>query len=145
MSARLTNRGKRSAVGLLVLLFSCTATFAQGSEELKRCMSQAETQLTIHKCASDEAGRVDAELNSVYKNLLSTITADPIAVEKIKDMERAWVSYRDAYLEAMFPASDKRAVYGSMYTTDLNLFLAAVTSRHIDALRDVLKQYSARK
>lgn len=136
---------KRSVVGLLVLLFSCTAIFAQGSDELRRCMGQAETQLAIHKCASDEAGRVDATLNSVYKKLLSTIAADPNAVEKIKHMERAWVSYRDAYLEAMFPASDKQAVYGSMYTTDFNLFLAAVTSQHIDALRDLVKQYSARK
>ena len=136
---------KRSVVGLVVLVFSSTATFAQQSDELKRCMGQTETQLAINKCASDEAGRVDAELNSLYKKLLSTIAADPNAVEKIKHMERAWVSYRDAYLEAMFPARDKQAVYGSMYTTDLNLFLAAVTSRHIDGPRDLLKQYSARK
>ena len=60
-------------------------------------------------------------------------------------MERAWVSYRDAYLEAMFPAGDKQAAYGSMYTTDFSLFLAAVTSRPIDALKDLLKQYGARK
>ena len=67
MSAGVTNGRKRLVVGLLVLLFSSTAAFAQESDELKRCMGQAETQLAIHKCASDEAGRLDAELNSVYK------------------------------------------------------------------------------
>ena len=54
-------------------------------------------------CASAEANRVDAKLNSTYRALLAKVASQPEAVAKIKAAERAWVAYRDAYIEASYP------------------------------------------
>jgi len=38
-----------------------------------------------------------------------------------QELQRAWPGYRDAYLEAMFPAADKQTEYGSIYPMQLAL------------------------
>ncbi len=86
-----------------------------------------------------QAKRVDAELNRVYRELPSQNKDDPAAAEKIKKAQRAWVAYRDAYLDAMFPAEDKQAEYGSMYSMEADLLLAGLTARQIDALKDLIR------
>ena len=60
----------------------------------------------------------------------------------MKAAERAWVAYRDAYIEAMYPAKDEQTEYGSMYPLDVDLLRAKLTQRQTLALRELLKQYS---
>ena len=130
-----------------LLLTILTVTFssfvpAQSTEQLDKCMDKARTQLDLHLCADGEAKRVDAELNSVYQQLLSTALNDSGAIEKIRAAESAWIGYRDAYLEATYPAENKLAAYGSMYTTEILLLRTKLTRQQTDALRDMLKRYS---
>jgi uncharacterized protein YecT (DUF1311 family) len=95
----------------------------------------------MNTCASEEATRVDNELNRIYKLLLSKVADDPIATVKIKAAEKAWIGYRDAYLEAMYPAEDKQAEYGSIYPMEAALAAARITREQAGALRELLKQY----
>jgi uncharacterized protein YecT (DUF1311 family) len=53
----------------------------------------------------------------------------------------AWIAYRDAYIEAMYPA-DKRAEYGSMYPLEADLLRAKLTQQQVAALSEMLQQYS---
>jgi uncharacterized protein YecT (DUF1311 family) len=92
-------------------------------------------------CASDEAARVDSELNQVYHKLLSQAASQPEAAAKIKAAQRAWIAYRDAYMEAMYPAKDKQARYGSIYPMEADLLLAKLTQRQVRALKELLQQY----
>jgi uncharacterized protein YecT (DUF1311 family) len=96
----------------------------------------------MNACASDAAARVDAELNGVYRKLLSQAASQQEAIAKIKAAERAWIIYRDAYLDAMYPAKDKQAEYGSMYPMEADLLRAKLTTQQVAALRDLLAQYA---
>lgn len=128
------------AVFLAVSALPC---LAQESKDYQACNQKAVAQADLNACASDEAARVDAELNKTYNQILKAAGDDADAVAKIKAAERAWVAYRDAYLEAMYPAKDKQAEYGSMYLMDVNLLSAKLTRRQIEALQEMLQQYSS--
>lgn len=94
----------------------------------------------MNACASEEAARVDAELNGVYHQLLSQAGNQEEAVAKIKTAERAWIAYRDAYMDAMYPAKNKQAEYGSIYPMQVNLLRARLTERQVTALRELLQR-----
>jgi len=89
--------------------------FAQVSDKYLACDAGAKSQFEMNACASDEAARNDAELNREYRRLLSMAGTDQRRVTKIKSMQRAWIAFRDAYVDAMYPADDKQAEYGSMF------------------------------
>ena len=96
----------------------------------------------MNACASEEAARVDAELNAVYRKLLLKAASQPEAVAKIKASERAWITFRDAYMDAMYPAKDKQTEYGSVYPMEADLLKAKLTRQQVGALEEMLKQYS---
>lgn len=112
---------------------------AQYSPQYRACSKRANTQHEMHICANEEAKRVDDELNRVYKLLLSKVGDNPLATAKIKTAQKAWITYRDAYIEAMYPANDKQAEYGSIFPMEVDLQIAKLTRQQIDALKDILR------
>jgi uncharacterized protein YecT (DUF1311 family) len=114
---------------------------AQGSESLPRCFETATTQLQMNRCARDEAARADAELDRVLRALLIEAVKQPPAAEKVKAAQTAWLAYRDAYLEAMYPARDK-SEYGSSYPTERDLLRAKLTVRQVEAFRQMLDHHT---
>jgi uncharacterized protein YecT (DUF1311 family) len=114
---------------------------AQESRGYVTCIQKAETQSAMTACASEEASHADAELNAVYRKLLAQVAGDKVGAAKIKTAYKAWLDYRDAYLEAMYPAEDKQAAYGTIYPTEVNLLRAKLTRQQTSDLRDLLGQY----
>jgi uncharacterized protein YecT (DUF1311 family) len=132
---------RRLAVALLIALCSLPCR-AQESKRLRACLDKANTQPAMQICASQEAARADATMNAVYRKLLSKANGQPLAVEKIKAAQVAWMSYRRAYIDAMYPAKDKQVEYGSMFPMEADLLYATLTRKHIADLRGLLRQYS---
>jgi uncharacterized protein YecT (DUF1311 family) len=126
----------------IALLIASLPALAQDSAQYSACNEKAKTQTEMNRCASDEAARVDAELNVVYRKLLSQTASQQEAVAKIKAAERAWISYRDAYMDAMYPAKNKQAEYGSIYPMQADLLRAKLTQRQVTALKELLQHYS---
>ena len=126
----------------MVLLIASLPGLAQDSPRYRACNEKAKTQSEMNACANEDAARVDAELNDVYRKLLSKAASEPEAVAKIKAAERAWIAYRDAYMDAMYPAKDKQAEYGSIYPMEAALLRAKLTQQQVAALKELLKQYS---
>jgi uncharacterized protein YecT (DUF1311 family) len=62
---------------------------------------------------------------SFFQKSVASRTPSP----KTKAAEKAWIAYRDAYIEATYPAKDKAAEYGSMYALDVALLHAKLTQR----------------
>jgi uncharacterized protein YecT (DUF1311 family) len=124
----------------LFLLLASILCCAQDSATYRACSKQANTQHEMNACASEEGKRVDDELNRVYKLLLAKVRGDLAATSKVRAAQRAWVAYRDAYIEAMFPAKDKPAEYGSMFPMEVDLLTAKLTRQQIEALQDILRQ-----
>jgi uncharacterized protein YecT (DUF1311 family) len=85
--------------------FISFACFAQDSDTYFACSKKANTQGEMTACAGEEATRTDAKLNSVA--LLAKVASQPETAAKIKAAERAWIAYRDAYIEATYPAKGK--------------------------------------
>jgi uncharacterized protein YecT (DUF1311 family) len=112
---------------------------AQTSEE--RCLETAFTRAEVNGCVSDEVRRVEAELNDVYQKLLSTVSQDPAAVAKVRASEKAWMAYRDLYIEAMWPAQNKQ-IYGSMLLAKAMQLRTKLTRQHIDSVKELLDQLS---
>jgi uncharacterized protein YecT (DUF1311 family) len=52
--------------------------------------------------------------------------------------QRAWLTFRDAELEAKYPCGDKQSHYGSVCPMRANLFLAQRTQERIQHLREWL-------
>lgn len=126
---------------VLFMAFSSIPCLAQNSEKYRACNEKAKTQGEMNTCANEEATRVDAKLKDVYRKLLSKAASEPEAVAKIERAETAWVAYRDAFIDAMYPAKDKQAAYGSIYPMEVDLLGAKLTQQHISALRELLQQY----
>lgn len=132
----------RKAVVLCSLVLGVVPALAQDSAQYRACNEKAKAQTEMNACASDEAARVDDELNQVYHKLLSQAGNQPGAVAKVKVAESAWAAYRDAYMEAMYPAKNKQAEYGSIYPMEADLLRAKLTQRQVTALKELLQQYS---
>ena len=56
----------------------------------------------------------DAVLNDNYKRILRIYADDPVFIAKLKASQRAWLKFRDAELEALFPHAGTGR-YGSSY------------------------------
>src|SRR6266699_4067192 len=74
----------------------------------------AQTQLELNEKACESYKKADAAMNKTYQQILSRYRADTLFIQKLKAAQRAWISYRDAHLEALYPAADKRAAYGTV-------------------------------
>jgi len=136
------SRNRNNLTALSVLLFMASfPCFAQTSAAYRACSHKARTQSEMNACASKEAARVDAELNRVHNEILSETSMQPEATAKIKAAEQAWVAYRDAYMDAMYPATDKQGEYGSIYPMEANLLHAKLAAQHLLDLKQLLQQH----
>jgi uncharacterized protein YecT (DUF1311 family) len=122
-------------------VLSSLSCHSQKSAQFLACTQKDGTQAGLDHCASDEAARRDADLNRTYQQLRSKAKQSPGATEKIERAELAWIQYRDAYLDAMFPAEDKQANYGSIYPMDFALLRADLTQEQTKRLKELIKQY----
>src|SRR5260370_34152192 len=102
-SAGVPNHEEKTPMRYLAIAFLIASlpVLAQDSAQYRACNEKAKAQMEMNACAGDEAARVDAELNDVYRKLLSKAASPPEAAAKIKAAERAWIAYRDAYMDAM--------------------------------------------
>jgi len=111
----------RTVVTLLILLcFGLSFAQAQSKKgkaaRRKNPCANAQTQLEMNNCFCGQYQKADAELNRVYRQLLSTNAGDTVFTEKLKVAQRAWIAFRDAQLDAIYPATDNpRVTYGSVY------------------------------
>jgi uncharacterized protein YecT (DUF1311 family) len=116
------------------VLLASVLCCAQDSAMYHACSKRATTQHDMNVCANEEAKRVNDELSKVYKLLLTKVSGNPDGSAKIRAAEKAWVAYRDAYIEAMYPAKDKQAEYGSIFPMEVDLLTAKLTRQQISAL-----------
>lgn len=131
----------RYLLSAIFLFLTASFAFSQNSAQYQACTEKAKAQPELNDCARQEADRVDAKLNKLYQQVLAKAGKDANAIAKIKAAERAWIVYRDAYIEATYPAKDPGLEYGSEYLSDAALLEAKLTQQHMADLEDLLKQY----
>ncbi|MBX3689985.1 lysozyme inhibitor LprI family protein [Dokdonella sp.] len=131
---KITAMGLALAAGFITSgAFAADATTQPAVDD---CMDRAQTQADMADCASKGGNAAaDRELNEVYRKVLVAHAKDAVFVAKLKTAQRAWIAFRDAELEARFPAKDKQAEYGSSYSMCADGALESMTRQRIKDLR----------
>ncbi|WP_448872599.1 lysozyme inhibitor LprI family protein [Desulfobulbus propionicus] len=99
------------------------------------CAETAKTQLDLNLCADETFKKADRELNELYKKILTEYADDPKFIEKLKMAQRAWLKFRDAEMDALFPHQDEDRYYGSVYPMCSASWLTTLTQERIAQLR----------
>jgi uncharacterized protein YecT (DUF1311 family) len=119
------------------LLLASTAALSQSKQN--PCWKTAVAQPEMNHCADEDSKAADAELNHIYQNLLAKNKADEGATKKLREAQRAWIAFRDAQLEALYPAEDKQREYGSIYPMCYAIVVTAMTKERTAQLRRMLQ------
>src|SRR5262245_39267777 len=95
----------------------------------------AQTQAGMNTAACDEYTKADAELNTIYQQVLRDYKTDALFRGKLRAAQRTWIPYRDAHLAALYPAADPQSQYGSVYPACRCSALAEATRKRTEELR----------
>ncbi len=89
----------------------------------------------MNDCAHQEYVKADAEMNRVYKQLISVLAADQAKDQtKLREAQRAWVKYRDANCESESSLNEGRTIYPMVY----DICLTSMTEERTKRLKDML-------
>lgn len=113
----------------LLLLASCLAVL------LTNCVALAQTQADLNRDACAAYEKADAQMNSVYRQILNQYKTEAVFIAKLKTAQRAWVAFRDAHLESVYPEPNKLAAYGSVNPMCRCKVLAELTADRTKALK----------
>ncbi|MGK3144174.1 lysozyme inhibitor LprI family protein [Pantoea sp. C2G6] len=86
---------------VLTLLFSSATAVARSlpaDAALDHCLNDATTTLAINQCYATANQAWDQEMNWQYEKQMKTLTGE--AKSKLRNAQRAWLSYRDSWLAA---------------------------------------------
>lgn len=125
---------------LTLILFCSLATYTvlaqtQGNtSNIDTKIPYKETQLGIDDQAYKTFVETDKELNNIYKQILKKYKDDKVFISKLQKAELAWIKYRDAEIEAIYPKEDK-SNYGSVYPMCKAGILTELTQQRIKELK----------
>ncbi|HXD30242.1 MAG TPA: lysozyme inhibitor LprI family protein [Pyrinomonadaceae bacterium] len=122
---------------LLVLFAMLLLTVPTLAEAIPAHRS-TQNQMELNEKACAAYKKADAKMNAIYKKILNDYRKDRLFVQKMRAAQRAWLVFRDAHLESMYPAVDKRAAYGSVQPMCHCMELEKIT----DERAKVLKQWT---
>lgn len=99
----------------------------------------AQSQSDMNLDALKTARRADATLNALYRQLETAYRVDSVALRKLRVAQRAWVKFRDAQLDATYPAVDQGQAYGSVFPMCFDDQYVTLTKARIAQLQLALK------
>lgn len=108
----------------LILFFLITCNF---------CFSQ--TQFIMNQDADKEFKKADKELNTIYNRILQEYKSDQKFLSKLKVAQKAWIKFRDAEMDALFPEEDKQFQYGSVFPMCWSMSLTKLTKERTKKLK----------
>lgn len=79
--------------------------------------------------------KVDQELNRIYQIILTEYSSQTLFIEKLKVAQRAWIVFRDAHIEALYPEENKNYVYGSVYLMCYWIEMTRLTKARVEELK----------
>lgn len=105
-----------------LMILACVSSFSQTQEEM-------------NQEAYGYYQRAEAELNQVYQQILNDYQYDALFIEKVKAVQRIWISYRDAQVLMKFPYENKGSEYGDVYPMCVSHYLQDLTQIRTEELR----------
>jgi uncharacterized protein YecT (DUF1311 family) len=93
-----------------------------------------DTQLAMNICAARDYEREDKRLNQAYRDVVAKL--EPAKRDKLREVQRAWLSYRD--LNCEFQSEDY--VGGTIYSLVRSSCLAEMTRQRTKDLKAMLEE-----
>ena len=106
----------------LIFLITCNFCFGQ-------------TQSEMNQDANNDYNKVDKELNAVYNKILKDYKDDKKFLAKLKIAQKAWIAFRDAEMNALFPEENKQFEYGSVFPMCWSMTLTELTKERTKKLK----------
>jgi uncharacterized protein YecT (DUF1311 family) len=100
--------------------------------------AHAQTQQEMDAEYSQKYQKIDNDLKQLYQDLIAAHAHNPLFIKKLKESQRAWIAFRDAQIEALWPESDKQTNYGSIWPVCQSKALAELTLTRTDQLKRML-------
>lgn len=122
---------------VIIVIISCVSNLSFAKNE-KKSETTFQTQAEMNEQAYQIYKKTDKELNDVYKQILIKYKDDKEFISKLQKAELAWIKYRDAEIEAIYPEEDK-SNYGSVYPMCVNQIMTEITRQRIKELKLWLK------
>ena len=94
-----------------------------------------QTQFEMNQEACGKYKKADAELNRIYLRVLHDYAGDKNFIQKIKLAQRAWLAFRDAHLNSIYP-DPSPGTYGSVNPMCRCIILEGLTVDRIKTLRE---------
>jgi len=73
-----------------------------------------------------------------YRELLSKLKDNDNATKKLSAAQRAWLAFKDAHIQELYPAGEKQAEYGSKYPMCYAQVATEMTKERTAQLRKML-------
>jgi uncharacterized protein YecT (DUF1311 family) len=133
-----------AGLALVLYLFSASLAAQTPSTGVNSCSQSANaTQMELNQCAAKELQKAESRLTALLKEL---------RIDRDSPEQRAWETYRDTQLKAIYPVTDNDvAEYGSAYPMCLATLKKRLTEGRIRDLKgltstegDVCHGYRAR-
>jgi len=128
---------KLSHIFTTFICFS-TLSIAFANNKDKTICEDPQTQFEMNNCANKGYKSTDEKLNQVYKLIQKKYANDSAFLNKLKIAQKAWLQYRDAQLDMMYPHKNENDYYGSVFGMCENNYLEKLTIERIKILQQWL-------
>jgi uncharacterized protein YecT (DUF1311 family) len=98
-------------------------------------VASAQTQAEMDQQAGDTYAKADADLNSVYKQVLSEYKSNKLFIKKLRKAEQKWIAFRDAQMQALYPQADTPGYYGTVFPVCWESSLTELTKQRTETLQ----------
>ena len=112
---------KIAAIIMLPILFSTSKAFGQN-------------QANLNQITGSGYQKADAELNSIYKQIVKQYASDTSFISHLKASQRLWIKFRDAELLMKYPPRETD-YYGSAQSSCEANYLEQLTRDRIKTLK----------
>ena len=133
---RYSNKQKHTLAGSLLLTcvcagLVCTVAFSFAGVQASPS-ENSQTQLQMNEGACAEYKQADKEMNRIYLKIVSDYRGKLAFIKALKKAQLAWLRYRDAHVESIFPGDASQ--YGSVSTMCRCGSLAEITKERTQTL-----------
>lgn len=122
------------SITIVLCFLMCSANLAQ-NQKLQDPCADPQTTVEMRDCAGKVYKEVDAELNKVYKQLMSKLEDEGHKLA-LKSAQQAWIKYRDTNCEYEAYLNRGGTIYPAVYTGCLTRMTKARTTE----LQELMKE-----
>jgi uncharacterized protein YecT (DUF1311 family) len=124
-------------VGLSILVGVLVAGPVVAGERSMPVCVQSQAEMNVD--ANRELRAAEDEMSAVLESLTKKAAGHPDALATLRRAQSAWVAFRDAQIDALWPSKTPQSTYGTVHPMCVAMERAGLTKQRIAELRVMLK------